>query len=172
MRLILSLKTLLRTPVKTAAAFLLIALASFVVFSRILDYTVTSREMNKIENSYNGVIVLNNKIPETNEWKVSYSNMPRTFKTTAPIGGSNYIKQELPISITAEQMNAFSSLLNVTADTRYMTGGVIESIERLSPRISEGYDWGHDYTGRFIIEGTFEGYGKHSLDRPNITSSL
>ena len=63
MRNSLALKTLLRSPVKTLLTFLLIAAASFALFSRITDYAVTSREAANAESFYHGVAALDNTVP-------------------------------------------------------------------------------------------------------------
>lgn len=61
----LSLKTLFRAPFKTLVTFLLIAAASFAVFYRVADYTVTQREMSRAISCYRGVAALDNGVPNT-----------------------------------------------------------------------------------------------------------
>jgi len=153
---LLSLKTLLRTPFKTAITFLLIAAASFALFSRVADYAVSAREMEKVKDSYNGVIALDNDI-FTTYWDYIFSDLPKT--RTSVSWGYVLVNIEKPDPLTAEQMNAFASLSGVTAETRYMTGGIINEFERLNPNIGKGYDWGYDYGARFVIEGTFDHVG-------------
>jgi len=154
MRPSLSLKTLLRTPFKTAITFLLVAAASFALFSRVADYAVSAREMEKVKNSYHGVITLDNGIPATTYGYI-FSNFPQTKNIVS--FGYHYVHYDPPSTLTSEQRNLFSSLTGVTTETRYMTGGIIENMERLNPNIGNGYDWGYDYGARFIMEGTFEG---------------
>jgi len=141
MRPSLSLKTLLRTPFKTAMTFLLIAAASFALFSRVADYSVIAREMNKIKNTYHGSLTLDNWIPNTAGWQ--WSSLSKNYEWATP----------LPTPLTAEQINAFASLNGAAVKTRYMTGGVIRDYRRLKNRISDDYDWGYDYTERFVMEG-------------------
>ncbi|MCL2633551.1 MAG: permease prefix domain 1-containing protein [Oscillospiraceae bacterium] len=174
MRPSLSVSTLFRTPLKTVMMFLLIAIASFALFSRIADYSVTVREMKKVENSYNGVISFNNGVPVTYDKYFIYSNLPKTasFRNRSNMpwldeyldGYYYFVPWKKPITLSPELISELSALPGVTADTRYMTGGVIYDIERLNSKISEGYDWGYDYTDRFIIEGTFEGYLESSVE--------
>lgn len=45
-----ALKTLLRSPLKSLLTFLLIAAASFALFSRVTDYAITTREAGKAES--------------------------------------------------------------------------------------------------------------------------
>jgi hypothetical protein len=151
MRPSLSLKTLLRTPFKTIMTFLLIALASFALFSRIADFSVTAREMKKVEDSYHGVIAIDNGVPIVSQYQQWHSHLPKTVSYKPSI-------QPKIKPITSEQIEAFSNLSSVTIEKRYMTGGVIEELQRLNQTISAEYDWGYDYGARFIIEGTFEGY--------------
>jgi hypothetical protein len=155
MRPSLSLKTLLRTPFKTIMTFLLLALTSFALFSRIADFSVTAREMKKVEDSYNSVIAIDNGVPILSENRQHFSNLPKT-ESFVSIYGTNLYLADKPITISKEQIDAFSKITSV--EKRYMTGGVIESLERLTPRVSEDFDWGYDYGARFIVEGTFEGY--------------
>jgi ABC-type lipoprotein release transport system permease subunit len=160
MRPSLSFKTLLRTPLKTIMTFLLTALASFALFSRITDFNVTTREMKKIEDSYNGVIAIDNGVPLFAENRQHYSNLPKTEGFVSMYGTKLYLPDK-PITISKEQINAFSKITSV--EKRYMTGGVIDSLDRLTPRVSEDFDWGYDYGARFIVEGTFEGFTENSV---------
>ncbi|MCL2019549.1 MAG: hypothetical protein FWG70_07300 [Oscillospiraceae bacterium] len=163
MRFSLSLKTLLRTPVKTAVTFLLIAAASFALFSRVTDYAVTSREMKQTENYYNGVVALDNGVPDTANYQ--YSNMPATVNMVNPwLPTEKYFwDYATPNPLTKEQLEKFGELSETaTSDIRYMTGGIIRDYKRLSPRISDSHDWGYDYTSRFVIEATYADYRDRS----------
>ncbi|MCL2634302.1 MAG: hypothetical protein FWD34_07310 [Oscillospiraceae bacterium] len=145
-----SLKSLLRTPFKTILTFLLIAAASFALFSRVSDYAVTSREMNTIISHYYGVVALNNGVPDTSS-RFHKSRMTPTFETSPW-----YHISLPPTNLTPEQIETFSSLLGITlAEIRYMTGGVINEHERFYRW--EGLDWGFNYNARYIVEGTFAG---------------
>jgi len=152
MRPTLSLKTLFRTPFKTAITFLLVAAASFALFSRVADYAVTVREMSRIKNSYHGTVEFDNDMPKSQFYK--YSNLPPSLGISG-FGTSWFAGYRTPQSLAAEQINAFSSLPEATVETRYMTGGIINDYRRLNPRYSDEYDWGYDYTARFVFEGTF-----------------
>ena len=49
----LSLKVLYRSPVKTILTFILLAAVTFALFSQVMEYAVTSREMKKaVETGY------------------------------------------------------------------------------------------------------------------------
>lgn len=144
MRPSLSLKTLIRTPVRTILTFLLIAVASFTLFSRVTDYTLTSREMANAESYFSGVASLDNT--------ESFTIVTETLES----GGSSSVlmRDENRPWPTDEQIEAFSSLPGVTfSDTRYMTAGLAEDFKRMPGQESDRVLDNH-----FAIEGTYTGY--------------
>ncbi len=145
MRKSTALKTLLRSPVKMLLTFLLIAAASFALFSRITDYAVTTRESAKAESFYYGVGALDNSTPFMGEYNPSPKPWP-----------------------SEEQIEEFKSLPGVTlADTRYMTDGLIENYKRIRDPDS------HYKTAEFVLEGTYEGYKDYEFgDVPYIKRYL
>ena len=158
MRPSLSLKTLLRTPAKTIITFLLIAAASFALFSRVTDYAITSREMKQKEARYIGVVALDNGVPDTKFF--NYSNMPATLDMESNwLQGYKVLHEyNVPNAFTPELIETFSSLSEfAAAEIRYMTGGIICDYRRLNSHISASHDWGYDYTARFVIEATYSG---------------
>ena len=142
MRPVLSLKTLLRSPLKTIFTFLLIAAAAFAVFSRVTDYAITTRETEHAISFYNGVAALDNTLPDTSltaevgsDWSVSFG-----------------VGENKPWPTDA-QLEAFSALPGVTlTDTRYMTAGLVEGYRRILDQ------YGVNSKGKFIIEGIYLGY--------------
>lgn len=147
MRKTIALKSLLRSPVKTILTFLLIASASFALFSRVTDYAVTTRETKNAESLYHAVASLDNDVPD----------IPIEIKSVRSADGSVlsgyhtvYEMEDKPW-LTKEQLEEFSSLPGVTvADNRYMTAGRVEDYKRL---VGSG-----DYGGFFVFEGTYQGY--------------
>lgn len=143
MRKSIIIKTLLRAPVKTILTFLLIAVASFALFSRITDYAITTREAAKAESFYNGVAALDNTVPdmlyiEQIEGSVTY--------------GRGYGVDNKPWP-TKEELKELSSLPGVViADTRYMTAGLVEDYKRLADE-----DDIRSKLGRFVLEGVYAG---------------
>ena len=143
MRKSIIIKTLLRAPVKTILTFLLIAVASFALFSRITDYAITTREAAKAESFYNGVAALDNTVPdmlyiEQIEGSVTY--------------GIGYGVDNKPWP-TKEELKELSSLPGVViADTRYMTAGLVEDYKRLADE-----DDIRSKLGRFVLEGVYAG---------------
>ncbi len=157
MRPLLSLKTLLRSPFKTLVTFLLIAAASFALFSRVADYSVTQREMSRAASYYHGVGAVDTDSKDTT-YLYYHSVLPPTIPYSA------YMADEIPpTELTAEQMDAFASLPGVTStDTRYMTAGVIEGANRMENYGQYGVGW--QYTARYVIEGTYTGWSNTPSD--------
>ncbi len=145
----LTLKTLLRSPLKTILTFLLIAASSFALFSRVTDYAVTIRETAKAKGFYHGVAALDNTVPDMEmEW----------FDSS---GFRQSIVQEVEDKPwpTKEQLAEFTSLPGVTLeDTRYMTAGLMDQYKRV---FEESYD-AHG-VAFFLLEGTYEGYTEDGL---------
>lgn len=135
MRKSLALKTLLRSPVKTMLTFLLIAAASFALFSRVTDYAIVNRESAKAESFYYGVAGLDNSTP--------------------PMGA--YFPDPKPWP-AEEQIEEFTSLPGITlVDTRYMTDGLVEDYKRVIEQESSASE-------EFVIEGTYEGYDEYGQE--------
>ena len=162
----LSLKTLLRAPFKTLMTFLLIAAASFAVFSRVAETAVTQREMGRATSYYRGVAALDNGVQNTALFNTSF--MPNNVR-------GNYYEMEMapPAGLTAGLIGAFSALPGVSAaDTRYMSAGIIDGLDRVV-RYGQ-YIVMHDYTDRFVIEGTIseisvDTLGGGNINRINVT---
>lgn len=142
-----ALKQLLRAPLKMILTFLLIAAASFALFSRVMDYTVTTREIGNAESFYSGVAALDNTVPDV--------------MLVGDVGdstgvGTMYETEDKPWP-TKEQLERFSSLPGVTlTDQRYMTAGLVEDYERLQDNADSYASDG------FVIEGTYRGYEEAS----------
>jgi len=153
MRFSVSLKSLLRTPFKTILTFLLVAAASFALFSRVTDYAVTSREMKQAESFYCGVAALDNSVPNTIV----------EGETNAGLGFTTTIVNEDKPWPDDDYIKAFSSLPGVTlADTRYMTAGLVNDYNRL---ISASL--GGKFTN-FVLEGTYAGFDEINSGTNNL----
>ncbi len=141
MRKTIALKMLLRTPIKTVLTFLLLAAASFALFSHVADYIITAREAARIKDSCYGVAALDNTVQNIAVWK-QFSSFIAYAK--------EYEVEDSPWP-SAGQLEKFSSLPGATlADTRYMTAGLVEDYERL---------YKEDVNiARCVIEGSYAGY--------------
>ena len=139
-----ALKTLLRAPVKTLLTLLLIAAASFALFSRITDYAVTTRENKEVEKFYHADASLSNYVRSTFV-ETEYVNSP---DGTVSTGYGFWYKMEQKPEPTKAQMETFKSLPGVTiADKHYLAAGRVEDYKRLNR--SSGY---------VLFEGTYKGY--------------
>lgn len=143
MRKSLALKTILRSPLITLLTFLLIAAASFALFSRVTDYVVNIRETENARSLYHAVASLDNEVPdisvETKAVQSADGNMN---------GYCTVYEMEDKSWPTKEELQEFSSLPGVTlADTRYMTAGLVRDYKRILGG-----------TGDILLEGTFNGY--------------
>lgn len=169
MRPSLTMKTMLRAPVRTLLTFLLIAAASFALFSRVADYAVTQREMKRVTSYYRGVSAFDTGVPNTAMLLASF------LPNSAEYSYNKEDKQPLK-TLTQEQMSAFSSLPGVSGtDIRYMTAGVIDELERVVRY--EPYIASYDYTDRFVVEGTLESvspvtWGRSEVNLLNLTDCV
>ncbi len=146
----MALKTLLRAPLKALLTFLLIAAASFALFSRVTDYAVTTRENRKAENFYYANASLSNYVPNTYV-ETEYVNSPDG--TTSTGYGFMYKMEQKP-EPTKQQMEEFKSLPGVTlVDKHYLGAGRVEDYKRLNRLEHSGSS-----SGYFLFEGTYKGY--------------
>lgn len=142
----LALKSLLRSPLKTLVTFLLIAAASFALFSRVTDYAVTTRETAQAARIFTGVAALDNTMPR----------MMMDLSISTGLGVGSFYQPEAKPWPTDEQIAEFSSLPGVTlTDIRYMTAGQVGDYDRLiDPDFSD--------FSMFAIEGDYNGYEEDS----------
>jgi len=120
---------------------MLIGLASFAVFSRVSDYAITSRELDRAAAFYRGVAILNPGVPNTRQ-----SVFLSMAHSTAP-------------TLRGEFIDAFAALPYVSSvDRRYMTSGVSDRFMRIDfemtdIRFSPWTPTGpYNHTNRFIVE--------------------
>lgn len=133
----LAFKTILRSPVKTLLTFLLVAAASFALFSRVTDYVITSREAARAQSMYHGVAALDNSVEPI-------------------IMDYEYFEPDPKPWPTDEQLEEFASLPGVTlADIRYVTDGLVEDYKRV---LSDEDSW---MTANYVVEGTYDGYEEY-----------
>ncbi|MBQ9857668.1 MAG: hypothetical protein IJO77_01565, partial [Oscillospiraceae bacterium] len=135
----LALKTLFRSPVRMILTFILLVAVTFTLFSQVLEHAVTVREIEKAEETYDGIgaVSVSDEICETGysyylalDPRVAIDeNMIRHIKiNNMLLGGSIYQYEPL----TQEQINTMTSLPYVTeTDVRYMTAGISDEFVRL-----------------------------------------
>lgn len=143
MRKIIALKQLLRAPLKAILTFLLIAAASFALFSRAMDYTVTLREIRNAISFYHGTAALDNTVPDV----IMIDSVGDNIGV-----GTTYETEDKPWP-SQEQLERFSSLPGAAlTDHRYMTAGLVGDYKRLVDK-----DNMYNSDG-FVLEGTYQGY--------------
>lgn len=146
MRPLQLIKTLFRTPFKTFLTFLLLSAVTFVLFSRVSEYSITSKEIESLPKEYRGIGSA--EIAPASE---TYLSNPFNIYNDSRLSGSKrshsgYLYQPL----SQEQISSLSELPYVSSlSTRYMTPSVSDKYYRMD----EGADY-YNYTSRFIIEGT------------------
>jgi len=152
MRPSLTIKMLLRTPVKTLLTLLLLAAASFALFSRVAEYSMISREMDRAAAYYYGVAVFDVKTPN-----MSGLSMIINYLTVAAdrseMKSPDYLYRQ---SFSKEQISEFSDILQVAfADKRYMTAGLsMDGFERMDFLDEDLYN----QANRFIFEGNYNAH--------------
>lgn len=150
MRTALSLKMLLRAPLRTLITLLLLIAVSFGLLSCVCEYAVIRREMKKAMSYYQGIAVLDTGVPNT----TNLSSRRDEYNWV----GLNSITG--PPSLTEEQIFAFLSLPQVSSyDQRYMTAGISDQYQRTSNFAM--YSDHYVYKSRYIIEAT---YADHKVD--------
>lgn len=143
MRLNLAVKAMLRAPLKTAVTFLLLAAVTFAMFSRVAGHLIVMRESDRAVSFYRGIGAPDLKVFDT------------YFAAVEGITTGMKNAKIFPPALTKKQIETFASLPQVTsADCRYMTAGVSDSLFRLDAKEDPNYN----YTLRFIMEGTFVEY--------------
>ncbi|MCL2018501.1 MAG: hypothetical protein FWG70_01970 [Oscillospiraceae bacterium] len=175
MRPSLSIKSLLRTPVKTTVIFLLLAAVSAALFSRVCEYAVTSRELKRVAESYRGVGAVERYAPVRTDFTFDGALMldERIPDTLILSEGESYdyviAGRYAPLS--SAETEAISALPYIErASTRYMGAGVSED-GFLRMNTNHNY---YNYTHRFVIEGTVIRFwrGRNFSDFPDVQSHV
>lgn len=124
----IAFKQMLRAPMKTLLTFLLIAAASFALFSRVTDFAVTMRENKEVEDFYHAVAGLSNYVPSSFVFAESVDSPDGSTGTSY---GFMHKMEQKP-EPTKEQMEEFKSLPGVTlVDRNCLTAGRVEDYKRL-----------------------------------------
>ena len=156
MRKSMALKMLFRSPLKALLTFLLVASASFALFSRITDYAITMQGTRNIESFYHCVASLDNEMPD--HFYTTAEAESRDKSSSKSYTGM----QEAPDKPwpSEEKLEKFASLPGVTlSDTRYMTAGLVEDYKRSAEYGS--LSWGYIPV---VFEGTYAGYEDDTRD--------
>ena len=164
MRTSLSVKMLLRTPLKTLLTFLLIAATAYMLFFCVAEYVVTSREFERVIAFYKGIGAVEVEAAQVYRFSVN-RGYREDYTYSVDMGTDFYLYTDERlffnpyediadkyryIGLTWADINAISELPYVTsANIRYMTAGVATDLKR-----SYSAQRNYDFTARFVIEGT------------------
>ena len=159
----LSLKTLLRTPVKTFLTFLLVAAVSFGLFSQVAEYAMTAREFEDNIGMYYASVSVEAEPASYRKLKFPY--YLETDERVNATGIDKLNEQGYKL-ITAEQTEKIAAMSYVsTVYKRYMTAGAAEDFYRLddTPKnVTNGTAYSpnsfYDYCARLVVEGTVDRY--------------
>lgn len=134
MKLSLSMKTLFRSPVRTALTFVLLGIVSFALFMRVNEYAITRREFNNAISQYRGV----GAAEATPANAMVLVNNPDYIKTDPrlsqlePDDNREWFESLRYRPITGEQIAAIAAIPYISlVDTRYMTAGFSDNYYRL-----------------------------------------
>ena len=168
MKSTISLKSLFRSPARTALTFVLLAAVSFAFFSQAASYAITNREFNNAARQYQGVgaaeaePVFASSSPELSFFlspvQPHYIDTdPRLLDTYSEEEKANQQIMERYKPLTREQVEAISSLPYISlSDTRYMTAGFSDEYYRVHDMSAYASTTYYDYTRRCVIEGTLK----------------
>ncbi len=156
------LKTLMRSPAKTALTLVLIAAATFMLLYTVLDYAVTKRTYDDTYSRYHGYVMLEQTESEFSEEIYYFQALPY-FLYSDPdsmyMGDQeklDYDNYHLP-GVDSEKIEEILSLPYLdAADTRYMTAGISE-YERVETEFNDFTKSYFNYTDRVIVEATYKG---------------
>ncbi len=127
------LKSLYRSPLKTALTLLLLAAAAFLFLYNLSEYSVSGREYREARDRYEGVLTIDSVPLKMETLGSAYDYFLHTDPTNPAktYGKVNYADFHLP-DVEAETV---STLLNMPyisrAERRYMTAGVSQDYLRL-----------------------------------------
>lgn len=164
MRTILSIKMLIRSPIKTIVTLLLLTAISFMLLSRVYEYAVTAREYKSIENTYQGIGTIEVSPPEKIGVDGPMFLTSFHYNPDSPDGTWEDTRYQ---GLPEEAMARIAMLPYVTAvDTRYMTAGISDTYYRLDDRKTY-----FNYTQTIILEGRLKSWNTMSLsDRDESTA--
>ncbi|MBR6521694.1 MAG: ABC transporter permease [Oscillospiraceae bacterium] len=155
------LKTLLRSPAKSALTLLLIAAATFMLLYTVLDYAITKRTYDDTYSQYHGYVMLEHTESELSEDIIYFQALPHflysdpdSVYTYNPDRHAydNYHLQD----ISSETINEILALPYLDeVNTRYMTAGISE-YERVETEYNDFTKSFFNYTDRVIVEGTLQ----------------
>ena len=152
MKLSTHLKTLYRSPLRSALTLLLLAAAAFLFLYNLSEYAATSRQYAEAKARYQGVLTVEEE-PVAELVDARYNFFILTDETNPGRTWDRFSYAEYHHkSLSGETVEALSALPYVSrTERRYMTAGVSEEYLRLDTDQSF-----FAYNSRLIVEGTLE----------------
>ena len=155
MRTSLLWKQLLRSPLKTAVTFLLVAVLVFSLFIQMSEYFQTETEFRAAVDSYSGTGFVEVRPAAYKGWDLRDGTYiwtdPRVPKEEAQAQFLQVEDIRYP-ALSAETVEAIASLPYVASvEKRYMTAGVSPDYMRMKEDATR-----YDYNNRIIVEGTVD----------------
>ena len=127
------LKSLYRSPLKTALTLLLLAAAAFLFLYNLSEYSVSSREYREARDRYEGVLTVDSVPLKMETMGSAYDYFLHTDPTNPAktYGKVNYADFHLP-DVEAETVSTLLDMPYISrAERRYMTAGVSQDYMRL-----------------------------------------
>lgn len=127
------LKSLYRSPLKTALTLLLLAAAAFLFLYNLSEYSVSSREYREARDRYEGVLTVDSVPLKMETMGSAYDYFLHTDPTNPAktYGKVNYADFHLP-DVEAEMVSTLLDMPYISrAERRYMTAGVSQDYMRL-----------------------------------------
>lgn len=151
-----ALKTLVRSPLKTAVTLLLLAAAAFLFLYNLGEYAVSDREYREARDQYEGVLTVEEQPPADNPYIYDFFLMTdetgRSDSYGTVYGGNLAATYESchQQSLGAELVDKLAALPHITrVERRYLTAGVSADYTRLDTDIHY-----FPYSARAVLTGT------------------
>ena len=129
-----SLKTLYRSPVKTAVTMLLLAAAAFLFLYNLGEYAVSDREYREAREKYEGVLTVDGEAMPDNASVCDYFLI--TDETSIADTNGHTYEENHQASLTGELIERLSDLPYISrVEKRYLTAGVSSEYVRLDTNL-------------------------------------
>ena len=173
-----SLKTLYRSPVKTAVTLLLLAAAAFLFLYNLGEYAVSDWEYREAREKYEGVLTVDGEIPPESDLTRAFD----FFLQTDGTGRTNKYGEKLwtegpelnyenthQKSLEMELVEKLSSLSHVSSvEKRYLTAGVSQDYYRLD---TDHYFF--PYSARAVLVATVrDRYLSTQMNKPSSSETF
>ena len=159
--MMIHIRSLIRSPLKTGLTLLLLAAAAFLFLYNLSEYAATSRQYTEAKAHYQGVLTVEEE-SVAEQVDARYAFFLLTDETNPGRTWDRFTYEEYHHrSLSPETVEALSALPFVSrAERRYMTAGVSGEYLRLDT--DQNY---FAYNSRLILEGTLAGTEEYTIAR-------